>query len=92
MQVYGPAHLHGPQSPSAPHAARINQAPSSSPSGSIQDELQISDAGRLMEQAGAMPDIRWDRVNQLRAQIAQGTYETDDKMQVALGKLLDEIG
>ena len=39
-----------------------------------------------------MPDVRWDRVNQIRAQIAEGTHETDEKMQVAVGRLLDEIG
>lgn len=92
MQVYGPAHLHGPQPISSPHSARINEPTTTSPAGQIQDELHISDAGRLIEQTGQMPDIRWDRVNQIRAQIADGTYETDNKMQIAIGRLLDEIG
>ena len=92
MQVYGPAHLHGPQPLSSPHSARINDSPTASPAGQIQDEVQISDAGRLIEQTSQVPDIRWDRVNQIRAQIAEGTYETDNKMQIAIGRLLDEIG
>jgi len=92
MQIYGPAHLHGAQPVNAPHAARTNRPAETSGAGPIQDELQLSDAGQLIEKAGDLPDVRWDRVNQIRAQIAEGTYETDEKMQVALGRLLDEIG
>jgi hypothetical protein len=33
-----------------------------------------------------------DRVNEIRAQIAAGTYETDEKLDIAVGRLLDEIG
>ncbi len=92
MQVYGPAHLHGPQPINAPHTARISQPPSAPPAGPIQDEVQISEAGRMIGQVQDMPDVRWDRVNQIWAQIAEGTYETDEKLEIALGRLLDEIG
>ena len=32
-----------------------------------------------------------DRVDQIRAEIANGTYETDDKIDIAVSQLLDEI-
>jgi len=92
MHVYGPAHLHGPQAINAPHSARISQSGSTSEAAPIRDELQLSDAGQLIGKAHDLPDVRWDRVNQIRAQIANGTYETDAKLNVALGRLLDEIG
>ena len=92
MQIYGPAHLHGAQPINPPHAARANRPAEIPGAGSIQDELQLSEAGQLMDKARDLPDVRWDRVNQIRAQIAEGTYETEEKMQVALGRLLDEIG
>jgi len=92
MQIYGPAHLHGAQPISAPHAARINRPAETPQSGPIQDEFQLSEAGQMIEKARDLPDVRWHRVNQIRAQIAEGTYETEEKMQVALGRLLDEIG
>jgi negative regulator of flagellin synthesis FlgM len=92
MHVYGPAHLHGPQAVNAPHAARINQPMSAPEAGPIQDELQLSQAGQLIGKAHDLPDVRWDRVNQIRAQIAEGSYETDGKLNVAVGRLLDEIG
>ena len=92
MQIYGPTHLHGPQSIGAPHTSRISPPATRSDSAPIRDELQISDAARLVEQAQQAPDIRQDRVNAIRAQIANGTYETPDKLDMALSRLLDEIG
>jgi negative regulator of flagellin synthesis FlgM len=38
-----------------------------------------------------IPDIRWDRVGAIKAAIADGTYMTDEKMDVAIERLLDEI-
>jgi negative regulator of flagellin synthesis FlgM len=92
MQVYGPVQLHGAQSIGAPHATRAAKPAEAAAGAPIQDELHLSDAARLVEKVHDVPDIRQDRVNQIRAQIASGTYETDDKMNVALGRLLDEIG
>lgn len=92
MQIYGPAHLHGAQSVGAPHAPRIAKPSSPSQAGPIQDELDISDAGQLVELAKEVPEIRQDRVDQIRAQIAEGAYETPQKLDVALDRLLDEIG
>jgi flagellar biosynthesis anti-sigma factor FlgM len=58
----------------------------------IQDEVNISDTARLVEQAKQAPDIRQDRVQAIRAQIASGTYETSGKLGTAVSRLLDEIG
>ena len=89
MQIYGPAQLHGPQAISSPHTrnAPVEQVGSASPA---HDELQISEAGRLVDLANQAPDIRQDRVNIIRAQIAAGTYETPDKLDIALSRFLDE--
>ena len=92
MHVYGPTQLHGAQSIGAPHSSRTASPAAASPSQPIQDELQLSDAAQYVEQARSLPDIRQDRVAELRAQIAAGTYETDEKLDIALGRMLDEIG
>lgn len=39
-----------------------------------------------------MPEMREDRVEAVPRQIATGTYETSDKRDVAVVRLLDEIG
>ena len=92
MHIYGPARLHGAQPIGAPHTSRLSQPPAPAQTGAVQDELSISEAGQLIDKVGQLPEIRQDRVNQIRAQIADGTYETADKLEIALGRLLDEIG
>jgi anti-sigma28 factor (negative regulator of flagellin synthesis) len=58
----------------------------------IADEVDISEAARLVEQVQQMPEMREDRVEAVRQQIAAGTYETGDKLNTAIERLLDEIG
>jgi negative regulator of flagellin synthesis FlgM len=91
MQIYGPSQIHGAQPINAPHAARA-AAPTSTPTAPVTgDHLDISEAGRIAGQLAEIPEIRADRVAQLRAAIADGSYETNDKLSVALDRLLDEI-
>lgn len=92
MHIYGPSQLHGPQSIDAPHGARPAQPTTRPEAPQIADEVDISEAARLVEQVQQMPDIREDRVEAVRQQIAEGTYETRDKLNAALERLLDEVG
>lgn len=96
MQIYGPTHLHGPQPIGSPHTNRISKPETNGPSAPINDELQISSAAQeaagMVDKVNQIPDIRQDRVDAIRAQIEAGTYETDDKIQTAVERLLDEIG
>ncbi|MHC4398227.1 MAG: flagellar biosynthesis anti-sigma factor FlgM [Planctomycetota bacterium] len=92
MHVHGPAHLHGAQPINPPHTSRVSRPVAPDHSGPIQDELEISDAAQLVDQIRELPEVRQERINQIRAQIADGTYETDEKLQIALGRMLDEIG
>lgn len=92
MHIYGPAHLHGPQQVGQPHSSRPSQPASRPDSSPITDELDISDAARLAEQSQQVPEIRQNRVNAIRAKIAEGTYETQDKLDITVARLLDEIG
>lgn len=91
MQIYGPSQLHGAQPINAPHISRSSD--SQPTSGTSQaDQVDISPAAQLAGQVNDIPDIRADRVATIKAAIANGTYETDDKLNTALDRLLDEIG
>ncbi|HEY2760829.1 MAG TPA: flagellar biosynthesis anti-sigma factor FlgM [Pirellulales bacterium] len=92
MNVQGLSQLHGAQKVNASHFNRVSapQPPSSS-SVNTTDELQLSPGAQMASKLNEIPDIRWDRVNSIKSAIAQGTYMTDDKMNVALDRLLDEI-
>ena len=91
MQIYGTSQVHGAQQVSAPHAARIDSTRQASPAAVPTDSVDISPAGRLLEMAAQLPEIRTDRVNQLRAEIAGGAYESSAKLDTAIERLLDEI-
>jgi len=92
MHIYGPAHLHGAQPIGPPHTSRASTPAEPNHPAPVQDELDISDAGRLIDRVRELPEVRQDRINQIRAQIAKGTYETDEKLEIALERFLDEIG
>jgi negative regulator of flagellin synthesis FlgM len=91
MQIHGVSHLHGPQSIQGPHRVRAAEAMPQTDSWLGVDEVDISPEADLVSRVHDLPDIRADRVAQIRAEIAAGIYESGDKLDVAVGRLLDEI-
>lgn len=91
MQVYGASHVHGAQAINAPHATKSAATNPVQRGAAASDELSISETGSLLAQIRDLPDMRTDRVQALRAEIAAGTYENDEKLDAALERLLDEI-
>ena len=91
MQIQGPAHVHGAQPVNAPHANNRPTPPSASEPGSSADEVTISPEADLLARISEMPEIRQERVDQIRAQIAEGHYDTSEKLDVAVDRLLDEM-
>jgi negative regulator of flagellin synthesis FlgM len=91
MYVYGTSQLHAAQPLAAPH--RMTPAPSASGGFSTRgvDQLDISPQADFVAQARDLPEIREDRVAAIRAQIQNGTYETADKLDMALSRMLDEF-
>ena len=92
MQIYGPNTIHAPHPIQRPHSAGLAKPGSVGSAEPIRDELQLSDAAQLLDQVGDVSDIRMDKVASIRAQIESGTYETPEKLEVAIDRLLDEIG
>ncbi len=91
MQIHGPTHVHGPQSINAPHRMQAPQPAAQSGYVMGADQLDISREADLVSRVRDLPDIRADRVAEIRAAIESGTYETPEKLDIALGRLLDEI-
>lgn len=92
MQIQGTAHIHAAQPLNAPHRTPVLEAPAAAESFSPVDQLDISHEAELASQLQDVPDIRSERVAAIRAQIEAGVYETDDKLETAVSRLLDEIG
>jgi negative regulator of flagellin synthesis FlgM len=45
----------------------------------------------MLEGIDRLPEIRYERVAEIRSQIAAGVYETPEKMEIAMDRLLDEL-
>jgi len=91
MYIYGTSHIHAAQPLSPPHRLTPTQETGGSSATAGVDQLDISPEADFVAQARDLPEIREDRVAAIRAQIESGVYETADKLDVALSRLLDEI-
>lgn len=93
MQIQGSHHVHGPHSLQGPYSARSNSArPHFSVSGPA-DQLDISAAAQAAIDAidKANDTVRTDLVARVKNEIAAGTYESAEKLDAALERLLDDI-
>jgi negative regulator of flagellin synthesis FlgM len=92
MHIHGTTHIHGPHGINAPHAPFRGQAAGQSVGVRGTDQVDISPAAEAAIRAAESGEVRHELVSQIRDQIAAGTYETPDKLDIALDRLLDEIG
>ena len=91
MQIHGTSNIHGPQRINPPHRNQ-GPAPNRAPDPARHsDQLDISREADLVSRAREIPDIRAEQVASIRARIEAGTYETQEKLEVAVGRLLDEL-
>ena len=57
----------------------------------MHDRVEISEHARHLERLRQMPDVRQGKVEAARSAIAEGVYETPDRLRAALLKMLDEV-
>lgn len=55
------------------------------------DRVEVSDAARFLAKLNAMPEVRGELVDRVRAEIANGTYDTPEKFDLALDAMIDEV-
>lgn len=99
MQIYGPYRV----STTQPNAAAQRSQPQKpaettpNPGKASVDQLDLSNAAsgvNRMAPGSAIAgggEIRIDRVAEIRRQIADGSYETPEKLDAALDRLLDQF-
>tara|TARA_R110002049_G_scaffold2750_8_gene22270 strand:- start:221138 stop:221452 length:315 start_codon:yes stop_codon:yes gene_type:complete len=103
MQIYGPFRVSAGQ---GLNPAQANQTPQrlqsvdpsgSKPSATPVDQLDLSQAASganrldLSSQVAGGGEIRVDRVADIRRQIADGNYDTPEKLDAALDRFLDQL-
>lgn len=103
MQINGPSQLHGAQGLNGPHfrkAAAPAEADGSQGSDQVSFSAEASEASRLIEVADSRAaehvkdadGVRTGLVSRLKSEIAEGKYESGDKLDAALDRFLEEIG
>jgi flagellar biosynthesis anti-sigma factor FlgM len=66
-------------------------ATNGAPRAQMQDRVELSEHARHLERLRQLPDVRHSKVEAARSAIADGVFETPDRLRAALLKLLDEI-
>ena len=87
MDVNGPAPVQStfPIKQVSP-AQDVPQAAQTGPPASC-DEVEISTAGKLLDKISQAPEMRAERLAEIKAAIEAGEYETPAKLEAALEKL-----
>src|SRR5262245_9619197 len=83
----------GAASPIAPATGSKPAAPAT-PAVPIspRDEVDTSAVGKMLEDASRTPGVREQRLAEIKSAIEAGTYETPEKLQIALERMLEQIG
>ena len=58
---------------------------------SPKDEVEISAVGKMLDDASRTPGVREQRLAQIKAAIEAGTYETPEKLELALNRMLEQL-
>ena len=91
MEIFGAGGTQGPQ-PIYPRLAAFDlDGGHAVHAGTPRDHVEISPLGQMLDGIGQMPEIRYEKVEEIRQQIAANAYETPEKLELALDRMLDEL-
>jgi len=91
MQIWGINNTQAASGVRSVESTESTKASMQQPVGEVHDAVALSVDGVTAAEATA-GDIRMDRVQAIRAAIADGSYETAEKLDIALDRLLESIG
>jgi negative regulator of flagellin synthesis FlgM len=91
MEISGVGPVHGPHSINPAHLNRSRACEGMSALNLPCDEVEISPMARMLEQVHSLPDVRASRVAALREAIDAGSYDTHERLSLALDRMIDEL-
>jgi len=89
MNIHGIASTVGPQS--VEQVGAVNSASAPAEPSALNDVVEISTAAKLAAKIHEIPDIRADLVAQVKAQIEAGTYETPERIDATINRLMEDL-
>ncbi len=90
MEVQGPGGVAGPNR-IEPQRIAPQRAEKTDLGGKVGDRVEISEEAQLLARLAEVPDIRMDKVEELRELITTGRYESREKIEKAVDRLLEEL-
>ncbi|MCA9104156.1 MAG: flagellar biosynthesis anti-sigma factor FlgM [Planctomycetales bacterium] len=93
MQIYGFGQIH--QAHAVKPTQRFEEVRDAAAASKTQygpDELEISSEAQEVLASGEASTVRADKIANIREQIANGTYETPEKLEIAMNRLFDVLG
>jgi hypothetical protein len=76
--------------PVEPAGSIMPNTPANAPGG-VSDVVEISTASALASKVRDLPDVRADLVARAKEEIAAGIYETPERIDGAVARLLDDL-
>ena len=75
--------------PKSAREMRSTAAPADVSRGS--DQIELSDTAKILAKLSDLPEVREDLVARIKAEIADGKYETPDKLDAAIEGLAQDL-
>jgi negative regulator of flagellin synthesis FlgM len=91
MEVHGPHGVDGVDRVPGVGPGAAAKPPAKSAGNQPVDQVQISPEARLESLLAKVPEVRQDLIDRVRAEIEAGTYETDERLDTAIDRLLDDL-
>jgi hypothetical protein len=58
---------------------------------SILDNINATPIGRVLKRIGSLPEVRKGKVLSLRQKLTEGTYDVNDRLDLALDKVIEDL-
>ena len=92
MNIWGITSTHGSQSVNGVKGVEASKATDTVANQGISEAKDtVALSADAVQAAGVTSDIRLDKINSIRSAIADGSYETPEKLDAALDRLLDRL-
>ncbi len=72
-------------------ARRATDSASAGSRSASSDRVEVSEVARWLGEMNRLPAIREDKVAAAKAAIANGSLDTDEKLAIAIGRMIDEV-
>ena len=57
----------------------------------ISDTVEISDVAKLAAKISEIPEVRTQLIERVKTELATGTYETSEKLEIAVERLMEDL-